>query len=232
MLVLLSSAYVCDYYRASDFAMEELNEAVNDGTNHPGVDVIMDSKRIVFEPENATEAIVFYPGGKVEAEAYVPLLLELADKGVMTVFYKMPAKLAFLDINAADGIQEEYPYINDWYMMGHSLGGVAAASYIEEYAEEYEGIIFLASYPSADLSKTDLRMLSIRGSEDKVLNFANYQENMTENSTADMKEVIIDGGCHAYFGSYGHQKGDGEPTITEEEQRYYTVEEIYSFINE
>ena len=31
-------------------------------------------------------------------------------------------------------------------------------------------------------------------------------------------EVIIDGGCYAYFGMYGVQEGDGNPTITVEEQ--------------
>ncbi|MDE6583844.1 MAG: DUF4832 domain-containing protein, partial [Anaeroplasmataceae bacterium] len=38
----------------------------------------------------------------------------------------------------------------------------------------------------------------------------------------------IRGGCHAFFGSYGDQKGDGTPTITKEQQ----IKETVSFILE
>ena len=37
---------------------------------------------------------------------------------------------------------------------------------------------------------------------------------------------MIDGGCHAYFGKYGAQDGDGIPTVTNEEQIRITVENI------
>jgi hypothetical protein len=38
------------------------------------------------------------------------------------------------------------------------------------------------------------------------------------NLPGDAVEVVITGGCHAYFGNYGSQDGDGVPTITNEEQ--------------
>ena len=41
-----------------------------------------------------------------------------------------------------------------------------------------------------------------------------------------MKETVIEGGCHAYFGAYGAQKGDGTPAITCEEQMQQTVQAI------
>ena len=37
---------------------------------------------------------------------------------------------------------------------------------------------------------------------------------------------MIEGGCHAYFGMYGEQKGDGRATITHTEQIAQTVEAI------
>ena len=37
-------------------------------------------------------------------------------------------------------------------------------------------------------------------------------------------EYVIDGGCHAYFGSYGEQDGDGTSTITNSEQIQATVD--------
>ena len=35
---------------------------------------------------------------------------------------------------------------------------------------------------------------------------------------SDTKELVIKGGCHSYFGSYGSQKGDGKPEISFSEQ--------------
>jgi len=40
----------------------------------------------------------------------------------------------------------------------------------------------------------------------------------------DYKEVCIEGGNHAQFGSYGTQKGDGTAAIPAEEQWARTVE--------
>ncbi len=39
-----------------------------------------------------------------------------------------------------------------------------------------------------------------------------------------MQERVIDGGCHAYFGSYGEQEGDGIAMINPIEQMKITLE--------
>jgi len=180
---------------------------------------------IVFEPEGATKGFIFYPGGKVEYTAYVPLMQACAEKGMLCVLVEMPFNLAVFDISAADGIQKKYPEIEDWYIGGHSLGGSMAASYLADHAKDYEGLILLGSYSATDLSDTDLAVLSIFGSEDKVMNREKYEENKS-NLPSDFTEFVMDGGCHAYFGMYGAQDGDGVPAITNEEQIRLTVENI------
>ena len=211
--------YLGDYYRADEGAI-----AVFAPEDNVSVSTI-DGVNVVFEPQNATVGFIFYPGGKVEANAYQPLMAELAREGVLCVLVEMPFNLAVFDINAADGIQEQYPEIEDWYIGGHSLGGSMAASYLADHVDEYEGLILLGSYSTADLSDTDLDVLSIYGSEDKVLNREKYDENKS-NLPDDFCEVVIDGGCHAYFGMYGAQDGDGTPTISNHEQIRLTVENI------
>ena len=148
-----------------------------------------------------------------------------AEQGIMCVLLEMPFNLAVFDVNAADGIQEKYPEIEEWYIGGHSLGGSMAASYLADNAEEYDGLILLCSYAATDLSDTDLDVLSIYGSEDKVMNREKYAENKS-NLPDDFTEIVIDGGCHAYFGMYGAQDGDGTPVITNEEQIALTVEQV------
>ena len=215
--------YLGDYYRADEGAIAAFAPEDNVSVS------TLDGGNIVFEPQNATVGFIFYPGGKVEANAYQPLLAELARNGVLCVLVEMPFNLAVFDINAADGIQEQYPGIEDWYIGGHSLGGSMAASYLAEHTDEYEGLILLGSYSTADLSDTDLDVLSIYGSEDKVLNREKYDENKS-NLPDNFCEVVIEGGCHAYFGMYGAQDGDGTPTISNHEQIGLTAEHIINAI--
>ena len=213
--------YINDYYRAEDSAVVLFASSKTDISEENGV--------YTFNSENARTGVIFYPGGKVEATAYAPLMQTLAEKGVLSILVTMPGNLAVLDMNAADGICEQYPEIENWYMAGHSLGGSMAASYISENSEKYDGVILLASYSTADLSGSELDVLSIYGSNDGVLNMEKYEE-CKPNLPEDFKEVIIDGGCHAYFGAYGEQEGDKKATITRDEQIEITVDEIINFI--
>ncbi len=114
-------------------------------------------------------------------------------------------------------------------MSGHSLGGAMAASYISNHKNDYDGLILLAAYSEADVS--DLNVLSIYGSNDKVLNKDKYTSNL-KNLGKDYVEIIIDGGNHSGFGVYGHQANDGESSLDDLEQIKLTASYIYEFIYE
>ena len=105
-----------------------------------------------------------------------------------------------------------------------------AASYLEENADDFEGLILLGSYSTTDLTSTNLDVISVYGSEDMVLDAEKYEENKL-NLPEHFHEVVIDGGCHAYFGVYGEQEGDGTPSISNEEQIRITVNAIADFIS-
>lgn len=182
-------------------------------------------------PDEATKGLIFYPGGKVEHIAYIPLMQACADRGILCVLVEMPFNLAVFDVNAADGIIQQYPEIDDWYIGGHSLGGSMAASYLSDKSDDYKGLVLLGSYSATDISDTGLKVLSVYGSEDTVLNTDKYKGNKS-NLPNDFNEVLIDGGCHAYFGMYGNQDGDGTPSITNEEQINITADAIESFVEQ
>ena len=89
---------------------------------------------------------------------------------VVCVLAEMPCDLAVLDMNAAEGIAGLYPAVARWYIGGHSLGGCMAAYYAAAHPEELQGLVLLGAYSSAELSGTALRVLSVYGSEDQVMN--------------------------------------------------------------
>lgn len=103
-----------------------------------------------------------------------------------------------------------------------------AASYAAKKADVYEGLVLLGSYSTADVSQSGMQAISIYGSEDRVMNAEKYAENIG-NLPAEYEEHIIAGGCHAGFGSYGPQEGDGTPTISESEQIAQTVRLLTAF---
>ena len=89
----------------------------------------------------------------------------------------------------------------------------------------YQGLILLGSYSTADLRDSGLDVLSVYGSNDQVLNMEKYETYFT-NLPDSTVELVLEGGCHAYFGNYGKQEGDGIPEMTREEQIRLTVEAI------
>lgn len=222
LLVGVCGTYLGDYYKSDTEAISAFLPQYSTWKEEP-------DNTIVFEPESPVAGFIFYPGGKVEHRAYIPLMQALSERGVLCILLKMPFNLAVFDINAANGIQSEYTDITDWYIGGHSLGGSMAASYLGTHTDEYKGLILLGSYSTTDLSDSSIDALCIFGSEDKVMNMESYTEcktNLPENFT----EIQIPGGCHAYFGMYGFQDGDGTPAIANEEQINLTAEYIVEFI--
>jgi hypothetical protein len=226
LVILIAAAafwgYTADCCKADETALAAL-------ASTPEVEVVVSDKHIAFIPKILHAGLIFYPGGKVEHTAYVPLMQACAQQGILCVLTEMPFRLAVLDIRAADGIREQFPEVENWYLGGHSLGGAMASAYLEKHANQFEGLILLGAYASADLSQSGLEVLSLYGSEDGVLDREKYDSSKS-NLPEKFTEVVIEGGCHAGFGFYGPQKGDGNPTLTTEEQIEFTVRTIIDFV--
>lgn len=223
-IAIASGVYVNDYYHADASASVALqSDAI--------VTVSEQDGSWIFAPDEPTAGLIFYPGGKVENTAYAPLLHDLAADGIFCVLVKMPCNLAVLDMNAADRIVEKFPQIDSWYISGHSLGGAMAASYAAKHSDSLDGLVLLAAYSTADLKDSGLRVYTTYGSEDGVLNREKLEANRG-NLPQDTIETVINGGCHAGFGSYESQKGDGEPTISAEEQQQQTSDAVAAWIEQ
>ena len=206
--------YVGQYYRAGDAAADALrsDEAVQVSATDYGW---------WFDGPSDECALIFYPGGKVEAEAYAPLLHRLAAAGVDGCLVEMPFQLAILGIDRADAVLTAHEY-GRWYIGGHSLGGACATAYAAGHGDALSGVILLGAYPMKPLGD-DLDTVFIYGSEDGVLNRENYQKSRRL-APEDAVEYVIEGGNHAQFGDYGPQRGDGAASISPEAQIHETVE--------
>jgi len=222
LLVLCCIVYLNDYYPGDTTAISAFSAAVP-------ISVESLEGSTVYTSAAPEAGFIFYPGGKVEHTAYEPLMKACAERGLLCVLVEMPFRLAVFDINAASGIPEQYPQIDSWYIGGHSLGGSMAAQHLTKHTDQFDGLVLLGSYSTADLSQLELNVLSVYGSEDQVLNRDSYEEYWS-NLPEETHELIIDGGCHAYFGMYGSQDGDGVPSISQTDQIIQTADAISNFI--
>ncbi|QPC47248.1 alpha/beta hydrolase [Mangrovibacillus cuniculi] len=195
---------------------------------------LKENSTYIFTPEKESDiGIIIYPGAKVEPEAYFYLGQELSESGFMVAIPSMPLNLAITNVNKAKGIIDNHESIDQWFIGGHSLGGVAAASFAFEQQDNLKGLILLASYPSgkSDFSNTNFPILSIYGERDGLTTY----EEIEKNARLLSKNTIIHeikGGNHAQFGVYGEQKGDNTAGISVKEQQEEIVSTITSWINE
>ena len=93
-----------------------------------------------------------------------------------------------------------------------------AASFCASHDEDVDRLVLLAAYSTEDLTDKEIEVFSFYGTEDKVLNMEKYQQYYS-NLPEDVIEEVIDGANHANYANYGTQEGDGEATITREEQQ-------------
>ena len=214
VLVVLAAGffwYVSDYYRAEDVALAVL--AQDDGIE------TRDNLTILSPSVPSDTAIIVYPGAKVEAAAYLPLLDQIRQTGVTCILVDMPFRMAIFDPNAAEDVMARFPDVEHWYMAGHSMGGAMASQFAADHPDQVDGLILLGAYIYGDYPPEDT--LTVYGSlnqsvEDKL----DYTENVVE----------IQGGNHAQFGNYGPQKGDLPAEISAQEQQAQTVAAIEDFI--
>ena len=141
----------------------------------------------------------------------------------------MPLNFAMLQPNKAQKVIQDNKNIKSWVVGGHSLGGVVASKFAANN-KNVDGVVLLASYPTNDeLKQLGKEVVSIWGSKDGVVNFANLIESK-DKLPEDTTYVEIEGANHSQFGNYGHQKGDNEALISEEKQLEITSNSIVKLL--
>lgn len=188
-------------------------DALEDGD---GVTVHTSRSTIRLTGDDASRSVglAFYPGARVDPQAYTHLLRPIAEAGFDIVIFKQPYNLAILDSDAADAvIGDPDDEVDGWVVAGHSLGGAMASRYAEQERDELIGLLLYAAYPVNDMSeRSNLAAMSVFGTADGVADPAEIEDRMPDLPTT-AEFVAVDGAIHSFFGDYGLQRGDGTPTV-------------------
>lgn len=196
---------------------------------------------IRFAPHTAeATGILFYPGGMVNPQAYVPMAQHLAQAGHHTVIIKLPLRSAMSEGQETAVYQttlnyiETHPDISNWVLAGHSRGGAIATRFAGQHADHLEGLILIATtHPKESdysLRASDLPISKIYGTLDGI---ATPEQIIANNIylPADTRYIPLEGANHAQFGYYGFQLGDNQATISRTEQQAQLVAAILDAID-
>lgn len=191
--------------------------------------------RIVMTPSTTSgaSAVFFQPGALVDPRAYAVTLRPLAEAGVPVVIVKQPIGIAFLAVGAFDQVRADFPDVEQWVIAGHSLGGTVASMEADDAdgSGAVAGLMLWASYPANDISTSlTVPVLSLSGSQDGLATPAKIQKYVPL-LPADTKYLEIDGMCHAQFGAYGAQPGDGTPTIPDQQAHEMVSSAALDFVD-
>ena len=112
VLVILACVffiYTGIYYHADATALEAL-------TSDAKISVVPVDGDLLFDGPSDRNALIFYPGAKVEETAYAPLMHSIAEQGMDVFLVKMPFRLAIFGMDKATSLKNEYEYEN-WYIV-------------------------------------------------------------------------------------------------------------------
>lgn len=217
--------WVSDPYEALPGSVERAEETV---------DVTVDDDGVVLEPPEGEvdRAVVFYPGARVEPEAYaVTWAPVVAETGVGVVIARMPLNLSVLAPGRVEGAMDLLE-AREWYVGGHSLGGAMAAYAAGDDDLSTEGLILWGSYAVAGAGlaeRGDQRVLSVSASEDALADPDTVRERGGD-LPEDAVTVEIEGMNHAQFGDYGPQTADGTAQLENAEAWVRLAEETAGFL--
>jgi hypothetical protein len=178
-----------------------------------------------------TRGLVFFQGGLIDPRAYVKILEPVAAAGYLVAILKSPYDLPIVDIGGVTSVVNAHPEVEWWAVGGHSLGGVAAATFAAGSPRTTPGLVLWASYPFTSLASIDeVSVLSVSGTQDGLTTPSDIEASMA-NLPANTIYVAVEGAIHAYFGDYGEQDGDGTPTISREEAQQQIVTATLQWLN-
>lgn len=250
--------YLTSSYKATSEGLDEANSFVKSSE----VSISEDSNLITISPKNPDNkfGVIFLQGGKVDTNAYVNIMTKLSYKFNSKVYIpKLLFNIAFLSPNAPDNIINSHPEIENWVLIGHSLGGVVMGNFYDNTvntpiirsiqcikapclqkctnSKKISNIVFWGSYANANLTDNFSNCLSnsntivnIKGDIDGELDMNSFNLSVKNVPNDFSKFITITGLNHSTFGDYGLQSGDHQISRSKDELQQEIIDDTFQEI--
>jgi hypothetical protein len=166
--------------------------------------------------QESSQGLLYFPGARVDPFSYLHPFVDVAANGTTVVIVKPLFNMALFDTRSFEELTSSAPGVDQWVIAGHSLGGVKAC--MEADQPEVTALVLFASYCANDISRLDLTVLQVLGSNDGLIDLAASAAEAS-NLPVTHTTLTLSGANHASFGTYGPQPGDGLQTLTRADMR-------------
>lgn len=192
------------------------------------------------------QAILFLPGATVPHEAYASPASLLTEYGyLVAVLSAEPLRRPHPSLGfharylrkIQQEIQLQHQDIQQWILMGHSMGAFCASMVAEDLEVKHLvlwGVTSGFADSLSNLAQTRMRVLSVKASNDRMECLYGSDEkrlDLANRLPPDARIVTIQGGTHAGFGSYTIPSIDPEKGIPNKEQHKQAVKITHGFLS-
>lgn len=188
-----------------------------------------DDGSFVFWPASPNRrGVVIMHGALIRPQSYANTAAFFARRGY-TVFlpYGGWLRLPISAVDDAAGQLAEFE-VDEWYFIGHSMGGMAALDLLRLGAARVRAVALWGSGMPFDYTDAAVPMLFLWGSDDGILT-AGRLESVKANLPDATRYITVEGGNHRNFAMYSHQFFDNEGTLDWREQVMLANEQTLAF---
>ena len=169
-------------------------------------------------------------GALIKPQSYANTAAFFARRGY-TVYLPYGGLLR-LPINAVGDAAQQIPAfdVDDWYFIGHSMGGMAALNLYRTGAADVRAIALWGAGMPFDYTDVAAPLLFLWGNADGILTESRMLT-VRRNLPDATRYMTVDGGNHRNFAMYSHQFFDNEGSLDWPEQIAIANEQTFAFFN-
>jgi pimeloyl-ACP methyl ester carboxylesterase len=199
------------------------------GTGYTAVEE--DDGSLLFTPaSNNGHGIVIMHGALILPKSYAKSAAYFAQLGYTVYVPYGPGRMSIaITEDTAETLNNSA--IDEWFFIGHSMGGMASLEIISEYNVEAQAVALWATSMPSDYSSVETPILFIWGDTDGLLP-AERLRRAKENLPQSVDYVTLQGANHKNFALYTHQFFDNEATIDWMEQIDFANETTAAYFAE
>ena len=173
---------------------------------------VNDDGSLIFTPENSNGfGIVIMHGALIKPQSYARSAAYFAGQGYTVFLPYGPGRMSIAaSADAAERLDEFG--LNGWFLIGHSMGGMASLAMVRDHGINPRGVALWATSMPDDFTALDIPILYIWGDTDGLLPAERYEWSRS-NLPVDVQYITLEGANHKNFAMYSHQFFDDEATI-------------------
>jgi len=190
-----------------------------------------DDGSLLFTPASDNgHGIVIMHGALILPKSYAKSAAYFAQLGYTVYVPYGPGRMS-IAITEKTAQQLNDSAIEEWFFIGHSMGGMASLEIVSAHGIKAEAVALWATSMPSNYSDVEAPILFIWGNNDGLLPEERFRR-AKENLPGSVDYVTLEGANHKNFAMYTHQFFDNEATIDWMEQIDFANETTAAYFSE